>query len=89
MFGMMPAYGFFLRHVKGIELNNVEVGFMKEDRRPAFVLDAVKGADFQHMKAQKAAGIPTFVLQNVEDFSVSRSAPVADAHLDKVERKEM
>jgi polygalacturonase len=89
MFGMMPAYGFFIRHVKGIELNNVEVSFMKEDRRPAFVLDAVKGADFQHVKAQKAAGIPTFMLQNVEDFSVSRSAPVADAHLEKVERKVM
>jgi hypothetical protein len=24
MFGMLPAYGFFIRHAKGIELNNVE-----------------------------------------------------------------
>jgi len=39
MFGMLPAYGFFIRHAKGIELNNVEVGFMEEDRRPAFVLE--------------------------------------------------
>jgi polygalacturonase len=78
MFGMLPAYGFFIRHATGIELSNVDVGYVKEDRRPAFVLDQVKGADFQHVKAQKAAGIPTFVLQNVEDFSVNRSSPVAD-----------
>jgi polygalacturonase len=89
MFGMMPAYGFFIRHARGIELNNVEVGFMKEDRRPAFVLDSVKAADFQHVKAQKAAGVPGFVLLNVEDFSVHGSPLVPDTHLDKVERKEM
>ena len=89
MFGMMPAYGFFIRHATGIEFNNVEVSFMKEDRRPAFVADHVRGVDFQHVKAQKAAGVPTFVLQNVEDFSVYGSSPVPDAHLAKVERKEM
>ena len=89
MFGMLPAYGFFIRHARGIELNNVEVGFLKEDRRPAFVLDSVKGADFQHVKAQKAAGVPAFVLLNVEDFSVHGSHSVPDAHLDKVVRQEM
>ena len=56
MFGMMPAYGFFIRHATGIDLNNVEVGYMKEDRRPAFVLDQVKGVEFQHVKARQADG---------------------------------
>jgi polygalacturonase len=89
MFGLLPAYGFFIRHARGIELNNVEVGFMKEDRRPAFVLDSVKAVDFQHVKAQKTAGVPGFVLLNVEEFSVRGSPMTPDAHLDKVERKEM
>jgi hypothetical protein len=61
---------------------------MKEDRRPAFVLDTVKGIDLEHVKAQKASGVPTIVLQNVEDFSVYRSS-VPDAHVDKADRKEM
>jgi polygalacturonase len=89
MFGMLPAYGFFLRHARGIELNNVEVGFMKEDRRPAFVLDSVKAVDFQHVKAQKTSGVPAFVLLNVEDFTAHDSPMVSDTHLDKVDRKEM
>ena len=89
MFGMMPAYGFFLRHVNGVELNNVEVGFLQEDGRPAFVLDTVRAVDFQHVKARKAAGVPAFVLLHVEDFSVRNSPLTPDAHLDHVDRKEM
>jgi hypothetical protein len=89
MFGIMPAYGFFIRHARGIELNDVEVGFLKEDRRPAFVLDSVKAVDFQHVKARKAAGAPALVLLNVEDFRLHGSPVAPDVHLDKVDRKEM
>jgi hypothetical protein len=38
--------GFFIRHVKGIEVSDVEVSYMKEDLRPSFVLNDVKDADF-------------------------------------------
>ena len=89
MFGVVPAYGFFIRHARGIELNDVDVSFMKEDRRPAFVLESVKAADFLHVKAQKAEGVPAFVLLKVEDFSVHGSPMTPDVRLAKVERKEM
>src|SRR4051794_28906039 len=83
MFGMMPAYGFFIRHARGIELNDVNVSYLTEDRRPAFVLDSAKEIDLRHIKAQKADDIPTFVLRNVENFSVSGSSPVPDTRLSK------
>ncbi len=89
MFGLLPAYGFFIRHAKGIELNNVEVRFMQEDRRPAFVLDDVSGADFQHVKAQKAAGVPTIVLKNVKDFTARGCTPLPDTKIPNVDRREM
>jgi polygalacturonase len=89
MFGLLPAYGFFIRHAKGIELNNVEVGFMKEDRRPAFVLDDVSGADFQYVKAQKTAGVPTIVLKKVEDFTARGCTPVPDTKVPAVDQREM
>ena len=89
MFGLLPAYGFFIRHAKGIELNNVEVGFMQEDRRPAFVLDTVRGIDLNHVKAQKAPGVPTIVLRDAEDVTVHHSTPVPDTHVDKADQKEM
>ena len=88
MFGMMPAYGFFLRHATGVELNNVDVSFAKDDRRPAFVLDQVNGADFEHVKAQRADGIPAFVLQNVQNVSVKNSPGVPDTNIAKTDHRE-
>ena len=54
MFGHMPAYGFFIRHVKGIEFSGVTVGWLSEDLRPAFLLNQVRGAYFSDVKAQHA-----------------------------------
>jgi polygalacturonase len=87
MFGVLPAYGFFIRHAKGVELNNVEVSYLNEDLRPAFVLEDVKGADLFRVKAQKAEGAFVFLLKNVTDFSVQQSRPVSDTRLERVEQK--
>ncbi len=89
MFGVLPAYGFFIRHVKGIELNNVEVSYINEEFRPAFLLEDVKGADFFHIKAQRGEGVPVFMLKNVSDFSVQQSRPVSDMRLERVEQKRL
>jgi len=88
MFGEVPAYGFFFRHVKGIELNNVEVSYIKEDLRPAFVLYDVKDVDFYHVKAKLTSNVPTFVLRDVQDFSTHQCKGVADMRLDKVGQRE-
>lgn len=89
MFGLLPAYGFFIRHAAGIELNDVHVGYMQPDQRPAFVLDDVDGADFQHVSAQVASGASTFVLKNAKNFTVQSSTPIADQHLASVSQKQM
>jgi polygalacturonase len=89
MFGPLPAYGFFIRHAKGITLDNVEVRFEKRDTRPAMVLRDVAGADFRYNRADKVQGTPTFVLDDVTDFTVTSSRPVADTHLVQVGHKEL
>jgi polygalacturonase len=83
--GTMPSYGFFLRHVKGVEMNNIHLNVMKDDARPPFVLHDVKGATFTQVKAQKSAGAPTFVLKGVTDFSTHRVAGVDDVNRDKAD----
>jgi hypothetical protein len=88
IFGVIPAYGFYLRHVNGIEMNDVEVGYLNEDLRPAFLLDNVRNAEFFHVKAQHAAGVPAFVLKSVDDFQVQLSPGMPDTKLGHVERKE-
>jgi polygalacturonase len=88
MFGEIPAYGFFVRHVNGIEFNDVHISYGKEDLRPAFQLTEVKDADFNNVRAQHAEGVPTFVLRTVEGFAVRNSPVLADLRLKSVDRKE-
>lgn len=87
MFGELPAYGFFIRHVKGLQMNDVQVSFMKEDLRPAFWMNQVKGAEFYRVRAQRAANVPTFAMKNVEDFILQQSWPLSDTRIDRAESK--
>jgi polygalacturonase len=89
MFGTTPAHGFFIRHVKGLEMNGVKIEPANSDARPAFVLEDVDGAEFGRIKTPLTAGVPTFALKEVRDFSVFRSKPVPDTVLDRVEKKEL
>jgi polygalacturonase len=89
MFGTLPAFGFFIRHASGIDLDNVEVRWEQQDTRPAFVLRDVADADFHHDRADKADGVPTFVLDGVDGLIVTDSRPVADTHLDHIDHKEL
>jgi polygalacturonase len=57
MFGDMPSQGFYLRHVKNIELSGIEIAAMTDDARPAFVLQNVEGADFFHIKGPHGASV--------------------------------
>jgi polygalacturonase len=57
MFGSTPSYGFYLRHVNGIEFNNVQVSYTGMEARPAFYLLDTKNADFMHVKAKRSPDI--------------------------------
>ena len=41
-FGELPSWGFYVRHVNGIDFKNVDLKLENEDFRPAFVFDDVK-----------------------------------------------
>jgi polygalacturonase len=83
MFGPMPSHGFFVRHVKNIQMRNIEIRAMQTDQRSAFVLDDVQGAGFFNIRADQAQGVPAFVLNNVEDFDIHTSRPIPDTYIDK------
>jgi polygalacturonase len=89
MFGNMPSYGLYARHVSGLSLSDVELSTDAPDARPAFMLNDVSVADFNHVKTQRPsspAGAPTFVLQNVKDFVLRNSPWLKDATHQRVDR---
>jgi hypothetical protein len=86
-FGVLPAYGFFIRHARNIELNNVQISYLGNETRPAFVLDDVKGIELRNVKAQPVKGTSMFVLRKVEDFDLKDSKGIADTKISKVDDK--
>jgi polygalacturonase len=66
MFGDLPATGIYARHVKNLELTNVEIATESADARSAFYLDDVNGADFFRLKLP--ARTDQFRLKDVSDF---------------------
>ena len=89
MFGILPAYGFFIRHAHGIDLSDIDLSYIKEDRRPALALDSVEGIAFERCKAARASGVPTLVTMNAKGIGAHRCAGLADFQPDSVARKEM
>jgi len=82
-FGKIPAYGFFIRHAKNVEMVNVELKLENEDFRPPFILEDVKGASFINVKADHSEGIPSFVLKNVSDFNTLNCGSLPDKKIIK------
>lgn len=67
MFGTLPAYGFFCRHVEGLTFRNVDVRFERPDARPALFCDDVKDLRVDGLSAQCVeGGAPMIVLKDVE-----------------------
>ena len=82
----MPAYGFFLRHVRGITMTNIGLHTLAEDLRPAFLLDNVAEADLDRVKASRVPDVPVFALTNVTDLRVHQTDGVPDTQKDRVEQ---
>lgn len=50
MFGELPSWGFYLRHIRGITLRNVQLSLEAEDFCPAIVEVDVKDLIMENIK---------------------------------------
>jgi polygalacturonase len=86
MFGQMPALGFFLRHMRNVEMSHVELATVAPDARPAFCLQDVARADFFSITAPHTAQA-NFALHDVKDLRIAWSRAAADTVLDSADSK--
>ncbi len=49
MFGELPTWGFYVRHVEGLQMKNIRLSIREADYRPAMVLDDVTRASIDGM----------------------------------------
>lgn len=66
--GILPAYGLFISHAKGVKIDNVVMKTIKEDERPPIVLMDVEDVKFTDIKVDKAKDAPHIVMKNVRGF---------------------
>jgi polygalacturonase len=87
MFGALPATGLFARHIRNLEVSNLEIATQSPDARPAFWLHDVDGADFFRVRVPKES--PAFDLHDVKDFRCFGSRGVADVTFESVEGRKI
>jgi hypothetical protein len=87
LLGVLPAYGFYVRHANGIRMDGVDVGFMTPDARPAIVLDDVRDVELHRVRAQKVPNVPTLVLRDVDELRVTHSPPLSDTYIKHAARQ--
>jgi polygalacturonase len=49
MFGVLPAYGFYIRHAADIHFENIEFAYQQKDLRPALYLNDVESSGFNNI----------------------------------------
>ncbi|MGA9779802.1 MAG: glycoside hydrolase family 28 protein [Verrucomicrobiia bacterium] len=83
--GVMPAYGLYARHVRGLELANVSVDFEQLDLRPPLVCLDVDGLEIDNFRAQVMRGVPAAKFVKVNNVVIWNS-PILDGIVAQMEQ---
>jgi hypothetical protein len=78
MFGMLPAFGLYCRHVRGLHLSDVTFRATTGEQRPVMICDDVRGIKISGLTSTPTQGQqPVVKLIQCEDAWISHSAAPA------------
>ena len=75
MFGELPAWGFYVRHVRNLTMHNIKLTLMAPDYRHAIVLDDVHDMKGQSLKVKGDDGKAPFVLSGSTGIKLEEDMP--------------
>jgi hypothetical protein len=70
MFGEVPAWGFFVRHVEGITFRNVKLLNWKDDYRTAMLCDDVGQLSINTLQVSHKATMPVLLFHDTRELSM-------------------
>jgi hypothetical protein len=76
MFGELPAWGFYVRHVEGLMMKNIKLSIDAPDYRRALVFDDVHDLTMQALKISGDRKSPYIVLHQCENVTTDSDVPV-------------
>jgi hypothetical protein len=74
-FGVLPAYGLYLRHVRGVSLRDVHLDLANEDLRSALICDDVEDLDLSGFRAPVFGSEPLIQLHRTRDAVLRNCRP--------------
>ncbi len=81
MWGVLPAYGLYARHVRGLTLDDVRCDLAAPDLRPAVVLDDAEDIDIDNLCATGHAEAESLIrLRETRDALVRNCRPLGDSN---------
>lgn len=87
--GILPAYGLFISHARGVTIDNVTLETINADKRPPIVLMDVEDIRLSNIKVDKADEIPYIVMKGVKNVAVESFQGMKDKVMAEVADKEM
>jgi polygalacturonase len=89
MFGTLPAYGLYVRHVRGLSANHIDLSLANNDTRPPVMIYDAAEVQLGHVRVEAAANVPVVRLNQVSDFSTEKCLGLKDMHRDKIDKENL
>ncbi len=81
MFGILPAYGLYLRHIKGLTFEDVTLDTAAPDLRPALVGEDVEDLELSSFRAAETGPAALLRLCNAHPVYLHGCRPLGDVAL--------
>lgn len=72
MFGELPAWGFYVRHVENLRMKNIRLECLAPDFRPALVFDDVNGLQLDKFRFRAAGKKSEVILRKVKAADIRK-----------------
>jgi len=76
MFGELPAWGFYVRHMDGLMMKNIKLSIKAPDYRQAMIFDDVKNLNAHSMSIQGDKKPVQIILHRTENVNMDNDQPV-------------
>jgi parallel beta-helix repeat protein len=72
MFGELPAWGMYVRHVKGLTMNNVSMVLQNPDYRIAMLVDDAADLKLRKVSVPACNAMPAMLFNNVRGYALDK-----------------
>ncbi len=70
MFGELPAWGFYVRHVDGLKMKNIKLSIQEPDYRPALIFDDVRNLEMKSLLIKGDSRDKHIILHDTERVNI-------------------